>query len=61
MTTIFNGRYTADIEGDFVVFLIGLRINRVRVLRQWLPATNRLSAHGRPPGSASGSPTQQQC
>lgn len=25
---IFNGRHTAHIEGDFVVFLIGARINR---------------------------------
>ena len=27
---IFNGRYGGTIEGDFVVFLIGMRINRLR-------------------------------
>lgn len=32
-----NGRWTADIDGDFVVFLIGMRINRWRAVRQWLP------------------------
>ncbi len=29
-TQIFNGRYTANIEGDFVVFLIGARVNSFR-------------------------------
>ena len=28
MTEIRQGRWTAEIEGDFVVFLIGARINR---------------------------------
>ena len=28
MPQIFPGRYTADVEGDFVVFLIGMRVNR---------------------------------
>lgn len=27
---IFDGRYTAHIEGDFVVFLIGARVNSLR-------------------------------
>ena len=30
MAAVFNGRYTANIEGDFVVFNIGMRINRLR-------------------------------
>ena len=42
MADIFNGRYTADIEGDFVVFNIGMRINRVRAWRQWLPAARAM-------------------
>ena len=42
MTDIFNGRYTADIEGDFVVFNIGMRINRVRAWRQWMPASRAM-------------------
>jgi hypothetical protein len=28
MATMYSGRYTAEIEGDFVVFLIGMRLNR---------------------------------
>jgi hypothetical protein len=31
------GRYTADIEGDFVVFLIGMRFNHPLRVRTWLP------------------------
>jgi hypothetical protein len=31
------GRYTADIEGDFVVFLIGMRINKPWLVREWWP------------------------
>lgn len=42
MTAIFNGRYTADIEGDFVVFNIGLRINRLAAFRKWLPAARAM-------------------
>lgn len=42
MTAIFNGRYTADVEGDFVVFLIGMRINRLRQVRQWLPVARAM-------------------
>jgi Domain of unknown function (DUF4188) len=34
---IYNGRYTAKIEGDFVVFLIGMRINRPFKPHTWLP------------------------
>ena len=33
-----NPRVTADIEGEFVVFLIGMRINRFRDIRQWWTA-----------------------
>lgn len=32
------GRHTARIEGDFVVFLIGIRINKPWQPRRWLPA-----------------------
>lgn len=37
MPEIFPGRYTADVEGDFVVFLIGMRINSFRKVRKWWP------------------------
>ena len=34
MPEIFPGRWSADIEGDFVVFLIGMRVNRPWKLRK---------------------------
>jgi hypothetical protein len=37
MATTYSGRYTAEIEGDFVVFLIGMRLNRTWKVHQWLP------------------------
>uniref|UniRef100_A0AAU2VEJ8 DUF4188 domain-containing protein n=1 Tax=Streptomyces sp. NBC_00003 TaxID=2903608 RepID=A0AAU2VEJ8_9ACTN len=37
MAPKFGGRVTAAAEGDVVVFLIGMRINRWRAVRQWLP------------------------
>ena len=33
----FDGRYSGSIDGDFVVFLIGMRINRPWKVRQWFP------------------------
>ena len=36
---IHQGRYAAQIEGDFVVFLIGMRINRLFLVHKWLPVT----------------------
>jgi len=37
MSEIFNGRYTAKTDGSFVVFLIGMRINRWWMPQKWLP------------------------
>ena len=37
MTKIRPGRFTADIDGDFVVFLIGMRFNRPLLVRTWWP------------------------
>lgn len=34
---VHAGRFTADIEGDFVVFLIGMRINKPWRVREWWP------------------------
>lgn len=31
------GRYTAQTDQPFVVFLIGMRINKLRALRKWVP------------------------
>src|SRR5438552_3442176 len=37
MRAIMDSRATARIEGDFVVFLIGMRVNKPWKVRQWLP------------------------
>jgi len=37
MAPIIRKRVTAEIEGDFVVFLIGMRINRLWKASRWLP------------------------
>jgi hypothetical protein len=37
MTKIIEGRMTAPAEGDFVVFLIGMRINNPLAFRKWVP------------------------
>ena len=34
---VFEGRYGGRIEGDFVVFVIGMRINRPLKVHRWLP------------------------
>lgn len=34
---IHRGRYTAAIEGDFVVFLIGMRVNKIWKPHKWIP------------------------
>ena len=34
---VFAGRYTGTLEGDFVVFLIGMRINKPWKPHRWLP------------------------
>jgi hypothetical protein len=41
-TPIFNGRYTAGIQGDFAVFLIGMRINQLRAFRKWMPVASAM-------------------
>jgi hypothetical protein len=38
MSKISDSRMTAQIEGDFVVFLIGMRINRFWKVTKWVPA-----------------------
>ncbi|GIP37199.1 transcriptional regulator [Paenibacillus sp. J31TS4] len=37
MATVIPGRYTAELEGPFVVFMIGMRINRLWAVHKWLP------------------------
>jgi fumigallin biosynthesis monooxygenase-like protein len=35
--TVHRGRFTADIDGDFVVFLIGMRFNNPLRVHKWWP------------------------
>src|SRR5215469_3645196 len=37
MATIFKGRYTAQISEPFVVFMIGMRINKLWAVHKWIP------------------------
>jgi hypothetical protein len=43
MAKIFNGRYTAKTDEPFVVFLIGMRINKWWRVDKWLPVTNAMT------------------
>lgn len=37
MAQVFNGRYTAQTDEPFVVFLIGMRINKLLAFNKWMP------------------------
>ena len=39
---IHRGRFTANLEGDFVVFLIGMRINQPLLVHKWLPVATSM-------------------
>lgn len=36
MSKVIPGRFTADIEGPFVVFIIGMRVNKFFAFRKWI-------------------------
>jgi hypothetical protein len=40
---IHNGRFTAEVEDDFVVFLIGSQVHRPLRFRQWLPVARAMA------------------
>jgi hypothetical protein len=42
MAEIYKGRFAAQIEGDFVVFLIGMRVNRLLAFSKWFPVTQAM-------------------
>lgn len=42
MSEIFARRMTGNIEGDFVVFLIGMRFNRLWKVHKWLPVVRSM-------------------
>ena len=43
MTKIFNGRFTAITDEPFVVFLIGMRINKWWRPDKWMPVANAMT------------------
>jgi hypothetical protein len=43
MSSVFRGRHTAQIEGPFVVFIIGMRINRLWAVHKWLPVARAMA------------------
>ena len=42
MSKTINQRMTVNLEGDFVVFLIGMRINRFWKIYKWLPVATAM-------------------
>ena len=42
MAKTINQRMTAQLEGDFVVFLIGMRINRFWKFHKWIPVATAM-------------------
>ena len=42
MASIFPGRFTAEIEGSFVVFIIGMRINKLLAFGKWIPVVRAM-------------------
>src|SRR5947209_1974261 len=41
-TGVHRGRFTAELPDDFVVFLIGMRVNRPWKVREWLPVATAM-------------------
>ncbi len=39
---VLNEKVTAQLDGEFVVFLIGMRINKPWMLHKWLPVTSAM-------------------
>ena len=37
MSRVMRGRWTARTDGEFVVFIIGIRINRLWMVHRWFP------------------------
>ena len=42
MKNVNEQRMTAEIEGDFVLFLIGMRINKLWKIHKWLPVARAM-------------------
>lgn len=39
---VISGRYSAQMEDSFVVFVIGMRINRWFALHKWIPVVKAM-------------------
>ena len=44
MSKVFPGVYTAQIEGPFVVFAVGFRMNRLLAVRKWLQVARAMNS-----------------
>jgi hypothetical protein len=55
MTTVIPQRMTADFDGEIVVFLIGMRVNRWWKVWQWLPVARAMPRMLRELGADPGS------
>ncbi len=42
MTNVLARRMTAEVDGEFIVFLIGMRVNRWWKLHKWLPVVQAM-------------------
>ncbi len=42
MSEVHPGRWSATVDGDFVVFLIGMRINKPWKVKSWLPVARAM-------------------
>lgn len=42
MSTIFRGRYTVNMDGPFVVFIIGMRVNKLWAVHKWVPVSRAM-------------------
>jgi Domain of unknown function (DUF4188) len=43
MSTVVPGRFSAEIDESFVVFLIGMRVNNIWAVNKWLPTVRAMS------------------
>jgi hypothetical protein len=42
MVNVYPGRYTTAIDGAFVVFILGFRVNRLIAVRKWLSVASAM-------------------
>ncbi len=42
MAKVIPGRWTAEVEGPFVVFIIGMRVNNLLAVNKWVPVARSM-------------------